>query len=928
MGTIKNIEAATLKKILNKSAHVLPDNPTASGMSPSEIKEYLHAFVTDSDDSVLSELSRVIEELNTYFDKQLIIEKEVTSGYWGIKLKDLDKSIIRFTEEGAFWLYALNSDGKRIISRDKNGYLGLLDSAVNIGNSEGSQFYITKDKIYAYAGEGGRLAENKIFELTKEGAEFFKKIITPFIEITNELTANKITAVELNANKVSATNIDVDSLKIKNVISQAFTEVDKTNLDINTANRHNHENKSVLDRFDGVEDNFSSTSGTKALSANKGRELKNLIDSKETAKTYSTIKNMIDYLNSLEVPASDFRVGYNLFIEQTEVPDFWITEILTEKIEFEYIDDNIFIEEIKVRPIQIGWYKLSLLETHKVDLTDYVIGLTINGANAPKSGKNIQIVTDSEVTKDSKNLILSGAVEKALSTVKLLINQNTTNLSNLSKLIETDEENGVSYFYNVDRTVRIRLERGSGGYIYIERWNEDEEGWYEALVFDCDNWLLIKNQMGDTRFEFQGDCGYVCFYNEDGDEALVIKSDGNTTFYKDVTINGNLINEQTKKEDKIFIVGDTVPENAYRNLKYADNSPKTVVFYGEKIFNNNAFSGTGVKEVKVSTISDITKSYFSNAYANPLSNGAILYIDNEILTDINITDRNVIDGVIPDYAFFQMQNNIQNIDISAVTKIGLQSFYKCTKVRADNIVFNNEIEINSEAFHSIATDVDAIKNVEFLEKAILLNTKCFYGANIKNIIFQKGYESNYGSNFIYSKIDTVTIYGTANLRNSDYGQSLIKKVICNNYIADKNIQNSFYNCNLVDTIKTIDLHNTTTTTNSFLNCTSLTNLTLLNINVNVRIGSGSRWGHLLTLDSLINTVKELWTSTTEKTLTMGGANLEKIANTYVKLVDITDEMREADEYIDKKLPCEVCESTDEGAMTLTEYATLKYWDIQ
>lgn len=188
-------------------------------------------------------------------------------------------------------------------------------------------------------------------------------------------------------------------------------------VDENTANRHNHENKPVLDRFDGVEDNFASTSGTKALSANKGRELKNLIDSKETAKTYPTIKDMIDYLNSLETPISDFRVGYNLLIVETQVPDFWITEIAAEKVDYEYIDDTVFVARIKNEPIQIGWYKLSLLETQKVDLTDYVTGLTINGKNASKTGNNIQIEVDSEATENSENLISSGAVKKAVDNV-------------------------------------------------------------------------------------------------------------------------------------------------------------------------------------------------------------------------------------------------------------------------------------------------------------------------------------------------------------------------------------------------------------------------------------------------------------------------------------------------------------------------------
>ena len=128
----------------------------------------------------------------------------------------------------------------------------------------------------------------------------------------------------------------------------------------------------------------------------------------------------------------------------------------------------------------------------------------------------------------------------------------------------------------------------------------------------------------------------------------------------------------------------------------------------------------------------------------------------------------------------------------------------------------------------------------------------------------------------------------------------------------------------------LDLLSATNVTDMFKGCADLVNLTLKNIKKSLTIGSGTSYGHLLTVDSLINTIKELWDfssgSATYK-LSMGTKNLEKIANVYVKLVDVTDEMTAEDQYIANKKPCVVCESTDEGAMTITEYVTSKNWQL-
>lgn len=147
------------------------------------------------------------------------------------------------------------------------------------------------------------------------------------------------------------------------------------------------------------------------------------------------------------------------------------------------------------------------------------------------------------------------------------------------------------------------------------------------------------------------------------------------------------------------------------------------------------------------------------------------------------------------------------------------------------------------------------------------------------------------------------------------------------------LEATFSNCVALETIiGTLDLINVTgTVTNAFNYCQALKTVTLKNIKkTGLKIGSGTTWGHLLTLDTLINTIKELWdysSGTTTFTLTMSTPSKKLLENVYVKLITPTAEQIEADPNIVNKMPCEVCESTDEGAMLITDYATLKKWTI-
>ena len=142
----------------------------------------------------------------------------------------------------------------------------------------------------------------------------------------------------------------------------------------------------------------------------------------------------------------------------------------------------------------------------------------------------------------------------------------------------------------------------------------------------------------------------------------------------------------------------------------------------------------------------------------------------------------------------------------------------------------------------------------------------------------------------------------------------------------------FRNCSaLTSILGELDLYSATSNDGMFSSCSALTTVTLKNIRKALTIGSGTTYGHLLSVDSLVNAVKELWdysSGTTTYKLTMGTANTAKLTDIYVKLITPTAEQIAADPYIESKKPCEVCESTDEGAMLISDYTQLKNWQIQ
>lgn len=258
-------------------------------------------------------------------------------------------------------------------------------------------------------------------------------------------------------------------------------------------------------------------------------------------------------------------------------------------------------------------------------------------------------------------------------------------------------------------------------------------------------------------------------------------------------------------------------------------------------------------------------------------------------------------------------DNAPVIDVSSATNLNYM-FYQCQNLTEPPKleIGKNGISVSLESMFDGCNKLTKFPDYDFT-----------YVTSVSNMF---RYCRSLTGEFVLPYIPLITYFGGI-FQNCEN----LNKVRFENCSKGTNFGSVFYACTNLHTIENMDCVSATSDiTSSFTNCTNLTNLYVYNIKRNITIGSGTSYGHLLTLDSLVNTIKELWDfsgTTTTRKLTMSTPSKELIANVYVKLVEPTAEQIEADSNIIYKKNCVVCESTDEGAMTLTEYATSKNWAI-
>lgn len=171
----------------------------------------------------------------------------------------------------------------------------------------------------------------------------------------------------------------VDKIAGKGLSTNDFTNTYKNSVDSNTSARHTHTNKTVLDgiassditnwngKQNETDNSLNTTNKTITGAIN---EVYSIARGANQAVSYSNYSTMITAFNALA--NNVYNVGQNVMIITLNVPDLWISGIESTSQSYTYTTDEAFTTELSTNGyVQVGYYKLSALETQKVDLTDY-----------------------------------------------------------------------------------------------------------------------------------------------------------------------------------------------------------------------------------------------------------------------------------------------------------------------------------------------------------------------------------------------------------------------------------------------------------------------------------------------------------------------------------------------------------------------------
>ena len=191
---------------------------------------------------------------------------------------------------------------------------------------------------------------------------------------------------------------------------------------------------------------------------------------------------------------------------------------------------------------------------------------------------------------------------------------------------------------------------------------------------------------------------------------------------------GTFMNCTSLKEvsipNKVFRIGN----NCFENCTSLENVtiPASVTTYSK-----DAFKGCAIKNLYISSLGAWCSSKFNNSYANPLYSAENLYLNQTLVTAVEI-NQNIASG-----AFMGYDKLTRVVLGNSVQSIGGSSFYGCSGLA--EVIFGNKVEtIGTSAFYNCTK----LNDIHLPSSLKTVSNKAFYGcSSLQTITVANGLQS-------------------------------------------------------------------------------------------------------------------------------------------------------------------------------------------
>ena len=291
---------------------------------------------------------------------------------------------------------------------------------------------------------------------------------------SNSFTAEQWAAIDSGITMAAVSQINTNKTNITNLQTSkqdVITSSNKLNADLvdDTSATHKFATSAQLSQIATNSSNITNLQSTKQDITDNSlqttsktitgaiNEVDSIAKGANQAISYSNYSAMVTAFNA--APDDEYNIGQNIYILTLDVPDLWVSSVETTSVPYTYTTDAAIISAIDTNGyIQIGYYKLSALETQEVDLTNYVTNtdyatsatagvIKVNssyGTDISNSGelKSTIVTSANYSTMEDDAFVSKGTLENAI-TSKGLVNNTDYATSSVGGVVKVASSNGV-----------------------------------------------------------------------------------------------------------------------------------------------------------------------------------------------------------------------------------------------------------------------------------------------------------------------------------------------------------------------------------------------------------------------------------------------------------------------------------------------------